>query len=101
MTAAFHFLQSNCQQFSAYTAAPSCRMRCQADDIRCVDGFATQAQRIRVEMGQAGHIIAFKAHEDVFRLIKMIEIPLEKWIFPVFKTIVPKAFDEAPVQFSR
>ena len=52
-------------------------------------------------MGQAGHIIAFKAHEDVFRPIKMIEIPLEKRIFPVFETIVPKAFDEAPVRFSR
>ena len=76
-------------------------MRCQTDDIRRVDGFAAQAQRIRIEMGQAGHIIAFKAHEDVFRPIKMIEIPLEKRIFPVFETIVPKAFDEAPVRFSR
>ena len=76
-------------------------MRRQTDDIRRVYGFAAQTEGVRVEMGQAGHIVALKAHEDVFRLIEMVEVPLEKTIFPMFKSVVPKAFDEAPVRFCR
>ena len=89
MAASFHLCERRRQQFTANAAAPSCRMSRQTDDIRRVDCLSPQRQGIGIEVGQAGHLIVLKTYKNIFRLIKMVEIPLEERVFPMFKTVVP------------
>ena len=100
MAAPFHFFQSCRKQFAADAAAPGCRMRCQADNVGRRYLSAPEIQCIGIEMGQTGHLVTLKAHEDLFRLIEIRKIPLKKRIFPMFETVIPEAFYQAPVLFT-
>ena len=61
MATPFHFAEGGFQEFTADTTAPRCRMRSQADDIGGLDFPSPQAERVGIQMGQAGHLSVLEA----------------------------------------